>query len=53
MNIVCSNNIWQGRQDLNLRHRVLETRALPTELLPYELLAAPLAGPSGNRARTD
>ena len=30
-----SNNIWQGRQDLNLRHPVLETGALPTELLPY------------------
>ena len=28
--------IWQGRQDLNLRHLVLETSALPTELLPYE-----------------
>jgi hypothetical protein len=27
--------IWQGRQDLNLRHPVLETGALPTELLPY------------------
>lgn len=26
--------IWQGRQDLNLRHPVLETGALPTELLP-------------------
>ena len=26
---------WQGRQDLNLRHPVLETGALPTELLPY------------------
>ena len=26
---------WQGRQDLNLRHLVLETSALPTELLPY------------------
>ena len=25
---------WQGRQDLNLRHPVLETGALPTELLP-------------------
>jgi hypothetical protein len=30
---LCS--IWQGRQDLNLRHSVLETDALPTELLPY------------------
>lgn len=29
------NSTWQGRQDSNLRHRVLETRALPTELLPY------------------
>ena len=28
-------NTWQGRQDLNLRHLVLETSALPTELLPY------------------
>ena len=27
--------VWQGRQDLNLRHLVLETSALPTELLPY------------------
>ena len=27
--------IWQGRQDLNLRHLVLETSALPTELRPY------------------
>lgn len=27
--------IWQGRQDLNLRHLVLETSALPTELLPF------------------
>ncbi len=27
-------SIWQGRQDLNLRHPVLETGALPTELLP-------------------
>jgi hypothetical protein len=25
---------WQGRQDSNLRHPVLETGALPTELLP-------------------
>ena len=30
-----SPSIWQGRQDLNLRHPVLETGALPTELLPY------------------
>jgi hypothetical protein len=28
--------VWQGRQDLNLRHPVLETGALPTELLPYK-----------------
>lgn len=28
-------NSWQGRQDSNLRHPVLETGALPTELLPY------------------
>ncbi len=27
-------SMWQGRQDLNLRHPVLETGALPTELLP-------------------
>ena len=27
-------SVWQGRQDLNLRHPVLETGALPTELLP-------------------
>ncbi len=26
---------WQGRQDSNLRHPVLETGALPTELHPY------------------
>ena len=26
--------LWQGRQDSNLRHPVLETGALPTELLP-------------------
>ena len=32
---ICS--IWQGRQDSNLRHPVLETGALPTELLPYVL----------------
>ncbi len=30
---------WQGRQDLNLRHLVLETSALPTELLPYRVTA--------------
>lgn len=30
---LCS--IWQGRQDSNLRHLVLETSALPTELHPY------------------
>lgn len=28
-------SLWQGRQDSNLRHPVLETGALPTELLPY------------------
>jgi site-specific DNA recombinase len=28
------SSFWQGRQDLNLRHPVLETGALPTELLP-------------------
>jgi hypothetical protein len=28
---------WQGRQDSNLRHPVLETGALPTELLPYAI----------------
>ena len=28
--------IWQGRQDSNLRHLVLETSTLPTELLPYD-----------------
>ena len=27
--------LWQGRQDLNLRHLVLETSALPTELHPF------------------
>jgi hypothetical protein len=32
--ITDTNNTWQGRQDLNLRHPVLETGALPTELLP-------------------
>ena len=26
---------WQGRQDLNPRHLVLETSALPAELRPY------------------
>ena len=26
---------WQGRQDSNSRHLVLETSALPTELRPY------------------
>ena len=26
---------WQGLQDSNLRHLVLETSALPTELNPY------------------
>ena len=26
---------WQGRQDLNPRHPVLETDVLPAELLPY------------------
>ena len=29
--------VWQGRQDLNLRHLVLETSALPTELRPYNV----------------
>lgn len=29
---ICS--IWQGQQDSNLRHPVLETGALPTELCP-------------------
>ena len=29
-----SINIWQGRQDLNPRHPVLETDVLPAELLP-------------------
>ena len=29
---------WQGRQDLNSRHAVLETAALPTELRPYNIL---------------
>ena len=28
---------WQGRQDLNSRHLVLETSALPTELHPYKV----------------
>ena len=28
--------VWQGRQDSNLRHLVLETSTLPTELLPYD-----------------
>lgn len=31
-NEICS--IWQGQQDSNLRHLVLETSALPTELCP-------------------
>jgi hypothetical protein len=34
--IAPDSTFWQGRQDLNLRHPVLETGALPTELLPYE-----------------
>ena len=29
--------VWQGWQDLNSRHAVLETAALPTELHPYIL----------------
>ncbi len=35
--LICrlNENPWQGRQDSNLRHPVLETGALPTELLPY------------------
>jgi hypothetical protein len=33
--LLLRNYSWQGRQDLNLRHPVLETGALPTELLPY------------------
>ena len=32
------NNSWQGWQDLNPRHAVLETAALPTELHPYGAL---------------
>jgi hypothetical protein len=32
--------VWQGRQDLNLRHPVLETGALPTELLPFVVMYA-------------
>src|SRR5579875_4163335 len=28
-------SLWQGRQDSNLRHSVLETDALPAELHPY------------------
>jgi hypothetical protein len=31
--ILTLRSIWQERQDLNLRHPVLETGALPTELL--------------------
>ena len=31
-------SIWQGWQDLNPRHAVLETAALPTELHPYGVL---------------
>ena len=27
--------LWQGRQDSNLRPKVLETSTLPAELLPY------------------
>ena len=30
-------SVWQGRQDSNSRHLVLETSALPTELRPYAL----------------
>ena len=29
-------SIWQGQQDSNLRHPVLETGALPAELYPYK-----------------
>jgi hypothetical protein len=29
---------WQGWQDLNPRHPVLETGALPTELHPYAVI---------------
>ena len=29
---------WQGRQDLNPRHSVLETDVLPTELHPYYIV---------------
>jgi hypothetical protein len=30
-----TTNSWQGWQDSNPRHTVLETVALPTELHPY------------------
>ena len=32
------HHVWQGRQDLNPRHSVLETDALPAELHPCNLL---------------
>lgn len=41
--------VWQGRQDLNLRHPVLETGALPTELHPFSNLACDL--PLNNRVK--
>lgn len=31
-------SLWQGWQDSNPRHAVLETAALPTELHPYNAL---------------
>ena len=37
MAFCAENRDWQGRQDLNLRHLVLETSALPTELRPYNV----------------
>ena len=43
---------WQGRQDLNLRHPVLETGALPTELLPYGVNDAQILVDTTRRAGT-
>jgi hypothetical protein len=46
-NLACKWRVlrkWQGQQDLNPRHSVLETDVLPAELCPYS--------GAGNRSRT-
>jgi hypothetical protein len=35
------NIVWQGQQDSNPRHSVLETDALPAELYPYNFIYGP------------